>query len=738
MPAVRTSPNWTNVTDRQFLHPPMTFGMSIIWDPADAEALVFGGCADFGACPSNETWVYNGFGAWQNLTGVFPHAPSPRIFASMTWFPGAPGFALLFGGCDRAAGIVFGGCALNDTWTFNMIQGWVNITRQCTGACRAPPAGFGGAIVASLPPLAPQALLYGGYNSTSSAYSSSTFNWTPTGQWTELPTVLHPPGTYGSGMVFDPTRGAAILFGGDNGTLGIENTTWEFGFASATWTNVTGACASCAPMPGLFFPGMTYDNATASALLVGGMNVTDAPTNSSFSWVTARSGWSPLSEHPTPPPRFDPAVPSFSPGFVLLYGGDVRYLQVGPLNETYVFEVPPQLTASSRTPPVADVNASILLGDQVYGGYGGVNQCWVVDNTTTTCSFSNFTVSFATTGVHSLTPELEDSAGVFVAYPPQFERVVPAVMERPLHETGRLLSGQPVRFSANATSGLPPYHYDWEFGDGGTATGSNATHVFAAAGTYNVSVSALDAGGGVAAVNASVTLQPGITVSIAATPSPVDVRVPVDFSAVLGSHGSYTYLWNFSDGTTSNFSAPSHLFETPGTYNVTLNLTDASSVSVVRSVDVVVNPPLEVTVVLPLNNGTGLTAGQVLPFRSNVQGGTRPYSYLWLFGDGAEAATANATHVYAGGGFYSIVLWVNDSGGGSVFRSGSTPVDAAPSSSGSTPWGGWLLVGAGIAVVVLLSVVLWRIVGRRPPPTPAPVPPVDPVEAPARPPPGAL
>lgn len=47
--------------------------------------------------------------------------------------------------------------------------------------------------------------------------------------------------------------------------------------------------------------------------------------------------------------------------------------------------------------------------------------------------------------------------------------------------------GQTVRFSSNVR-GDAPVTYSWDFGDGSTGTGANPTHAYAAAGTYNVTL----------------------------------------------------------------------------------------------------------------------------------------------------------------------------------------------------------------------------------------------------------
>jgi outer membrane protein assembly factor BamB len=60
-----------------------------------------------------------------------------------------------------------------------------------------------------------------------------------------------------------------------------------------------------------------------------------------------------------------------------------------------------------------------------------------------------------------------------------------------------------------------------------------------------------------------------------------------------------------------------------------------------------------------------------------VQGGLPPYSYSWTFGDGNTSSAADATHTYAGPGFYQVRLNVTDLAGVSATYSTSVQLGAA-------------------------------------------------------------
>ncbi len=52
--------------------------------------------------------------------------------------------------------------------------------------------------------------------------------------------------------------------------------------------------------------------------------------------------------------------------------------------------------------------------------------------------------------------------------------------------------GQTVTFTASASGGVPPYSFTWDFGDGGKATGTTASHGYASANYFNVTLTTID------------------------------------------------------------------------------------------------------------------------------------------------------------------------------------------------------------------------------------------------------
>jgi subtilase family serine protease len=125
------------------------------------------------------------------------------------------------------------------------------------------------------------------------------------------------------------------------------------------------------------------------------------------------------------------------------------------------------------------------------------------------------------------------------------------------------------------------------------------------------------------------TLLPGTTpLAATLTPVPVSGTAPltVRFNAtVTGGEGALSYRWSFGDGNTSSLLAPSHLFDRPGHYTVTLAVEDALGDRTTSSVTVDVSSPPGPAPFLPpdLLLPTGLVLGALMGLAAGVLLGRR-------------------------------------------------------------------------------------------------------------------
>lgn len=119
--------------------------------------------------------------------------------------------------------------------------------------------------------------------------------------------------------------------------------------------------------------------------------------------------------------------------------------------------------------------------------------------------------------------------------------------------------------------------YEWDFGDGASAVGGTANHVYSTPDAYTATCTVQDRSG-----NTDVTI---IAVTVLDTEDPVargggdravseGQSVFFDAGASTDNVGVVSYEWDFGDGTTSTEAAGSHDYARPGTFAVSLSVRD--------------------------------------------------------------------------------------------------------------------------------------------------------------------
>ena len=227
-----------------------------------------------------------------------------------------------------------------------------------------------------------------------------------------------------------------------------------------------------------------------------------------------------------------------------------------------------------------------------------------------------------------------------------------------------------VNFSATPTSGCVPLtvHFTdlsnagsstittwlWDFGDGTTGNSQNPTHIYSAAGTYNVTLQVTTSAGCSKTLtkNNYIHTSNGVTANFTNT-APAGCKLPVTivFTNTSTGSGALSYSWNFGDGGTSTLQNPSHTYNSSGNFTVILVVTSNTGCSntIVKPNAVVINfltasfnaPPIAC-----LNNPVNFT---------NTTTPT-PSSVLWDFGDGTTSTALNPVKTYTTIGTYPIKL----------------------------------------------------------------------------------
>jgi PKD repeat protein len=148
---------------------------------------------------------------------------------------------------------------------------------------------------------------------------------------------------------------------------------------------------------------------------------------------------------------------------------------------------------------------------------------------------------------------------------------------------------QTINFNGSGSTAEPGHtivDYSWNFGDGTLGSGPLTTHSYSQSGTYTVTLKVTDdVGRKSALVSQQVTVgtdEP--TASFTMTPNPASgttgstVTVFFDASAsqAKGGRTIVSYAWTFSNGGPTSGRTTSHGFVAPGTYQITLTVTDSA------------------------------------------------------------------------------------------------------------------------------------------------------------------
>lgn len=201
------------------------------------------------------------------------------------------------------------------------------------------------------------------------------------------------------------------------------------------------------------------------------------------------------------------------------------------------------------------------------------------------------------------------------------------------------------------------YNFYVDFGDGtGFGSGSNGDweHAYSNTGTYPVSVTYQNSCGNSLTLYDTVYVQDNLPFTgnpyVGINQSPVCVNSVADFYA---QSGYASYEWDFGDGGTSTNKDAEHIYNTAGTYNSVVTITNGCGASTTLSVTASIVDDLLITNLDYQILGDSICPNDELLFMGDDWNGL---TYSWDFGDGTSANTTSATHAYPNAGMYYVTV----------------------------------------------------------------------------------
>ncbi|HSY76160.1 MAG TPA: PKD domain-containing protein, partial [Bacteroidia bacterium] len=123
------------------------------------------------------------------------------------------------------------------------------------------------------------------------------------------------------------------------------------------------------------------------------------------------------------------------------------------------------------------------------------------------------------------------------------------------------------------------------------------------------------------------------------------------------NQSQYYYHWSFGDGDTSDIQNPTETYTNPGSYTVSLSISDSSGcvIALVINNYIIAHPPVSRVSVNPV-----ACPGAPVSFASQS---LYTSSVLWNFGDGDTSTNINPVHKYAHSGRYTVTLTAHSHAG---------------------------------------------------------------------------
>jgi len=237
--------------------------------------------------------------------------------------------------------------------------------------------------------------------------------------------------------------------------------------------------------------------------------------------------------------------------------------------------------------------------------------------------------------------------------------------------------GASVTFTSTTVGGVPgPVTTLWAFGDGYTGSGSPISHTYTASGDYNVTLTATNADGCVASATISDyihVLTPPVASFSASTTHFCHAPGVASFTATPSGTGPFTYSWSFGDGSPGSTSPdPTHSYGSPGSYTVTLIVTDSHGCEDSVSIPgyIVINDLV-----------ASFTDPDTACVNTEVIFTNTSSSYIsstWTYGDGHSGTSGTGFNEYTTAGSYTVSLVIFD---GYCYDTVSHPIIILPAAT---------------------------------------------------------
>lgn len=207
------------------------------------------------------------------------------------------------------------------------------------------------------------------------------------------------------------------------------------------------------------------------------------------------------------------------------------------------------------------------------------------------------------------------------------------------------ISPNVVIFDAQPNGATGPYAYSWDFGNGGTSHVEDPVYTYSHGGAYWVCLTVTDTISGCTSTVCQSVYVNG-TCQAAFTWVGGGPTVQFNGSGSGPSGGGFYYSWNFGDGHYGSGQNPVHIYNTSGTYNVCLTVTDSFQScidTVCHSITVIGQPNCSTyfyTTPDTVNGGV---------YINGSMSGVSPFTYSWTVNGIPQGNTTSTLYLNTNG-----------------------------------------------------------------------------------------